>query len=109
MKNDRPLPGQQDVPTTPPPIVAQSAAPAAPPRSSPLPLMVPVERTIHNLSHQAPKSEEAVAKIEALRAAAKVVGLEIHEFCPESRERSLALTALEEMLQWSIAAVVRNQ
>lgn len=74
-----------------------------------------------SLSHQAPKldtasGEDQVARIEALRAAAKVFGLAIEEkvgarleatgVAKGSREKSLAITKLEEALMWAVKGIV---
>lgn len=42
---------------------------------------------------------------EGLRLAANVV----NELCPEGREKSLAITKLEEAMMWSNAAIARKQ
>lgn len=66
-------------------------------------------RTIHNLTHHAPKNDDNVKKIEAIRAGAKIFLGTLNENCVDSRELSLALTHLEEVAMWAIASVVRNQ
>lgn len=47
-------------------------------------------------------------KYEALRAKAKELAYLIWESCPESRERALALTSLENSNMWANAAIARN-
>ena len=49
-----------------------------------------------------------VAKCELLRAKAKVVAYAIEGACPSSREKSLAMTKLEEAIMWANAAIARN-
>lgn len=68
-----------------------------------------VERTKHNLSLQRPTTEEVHKDLDHIRDAAKTFAVQIYYACPPSRERELALTALEEATQWAIGAVVRNQ
>ena len=63
----------------------------------------------HNLTLHPPESEIVKIHMDRLRSEAKAFGRSILSFAPESRERSLALTNLEQTLQWSIAAIARNQ
>ena len=58
-----------------------------------------------SLSHQVPGAA-GVKKIEVLREAAKVFAEAIESQTPVSRERSLAITKLEEALMWAIKSVV---
>lgn len=51
-------------------------------------------------------TEETVTKIERLRSDAKRLGLAIFRECPPSRERSLAITALEESVMWGVKSIV---
>ena len=44
-----------------------------------------------------------------LRDAAKELAYLIAENCPESRERSVALTKLEEAIMWANSAIARNE
>lgn len=63
----------------------------------------------HNMTNHPPKDDTVVAIFEGLRYQAKVFGTAILDNCPESRERALALTNLEQALMWAVAAVARNQ
>ena len=47
-------------------------------------------------------------KYEALRKQAKELAYMIWELCPDSREKALALTALENSNMWANAAIARN-
>jgi hypothetical protein len=47
-------------------------------------------------------------KYEALRAKAKELAEMIIEFCPVSREQSVAFTNLETAVFWANAAIARN-
>lgn len=67
------------------------------------------DRTIHNLTLHPPTSPAIGAAMDAVRVASQTMAAAIHLFCPPSRERSLALTALEETVMWGIAAIARNQ
>lgn len=66
-------------------------------------------RIDHNLTNHAPKDDEVVARFESVRAAAKELGYVIDGLCPEGREKSLALTNLEQTVMWAVAAIARNQ
>ncbi len=48
-------------------------------------------------------------KYQALRDKALAFGELIEEFCPHSRERSLAITELEGAVMWANAAIARNE
>ena len=62
----------------------------------------------HNLTNHTP-DEEGIKSIEALRAKAKEFGRLINEVCPNSREKSLAQTNLEQALMWANASLPRHQ
>lgn len=61
-----------------------------------------------NFSYHAPK-EGQPAKYEALRDKAKELAYLIDELVPGSREKSLALTNLEQSVFWANAAIARNE
>lgn len=63
------------------------------------------EALARSLTNQTPTAEQ-VERIEAIRTAARDLGAEVLERCPFSRERSLALTHLEETTMWAVKAVV---
>ena len=67
------------------------------------------EQVMRNLTNHPPTSGEVVEKFEQVRMFAKYLGVAILEECPESRERSLALTKLEETVMWAVASIARNQ
>ena len=48
-------------------------------------------------------------RYEQIRADAKVLALTIQECCPESREKSLALTNLQQAVMWANAAIAINE
>lgn len=54
-------------------------------------------------------STEGIANIEHLRAQAKNMATSILKVCPNGREKSLALTALESALYSAIASIARKQ
>lgn len=61
----------------------------------------------NNFSYHAPQEGQA-EKYETLRSKAKELAYLIDELCPNSREKSLAMTKLEESNMWANAAIARN-
>lgn len=45
----------------------------------------------------------------AIRDTALTFAIMLNDLCPESREKSLAITKLEEAVMWAIAAIARNE
>jgi hypothetical protein len=58
-------------------------------------------------TYHAPKQEQIV-KYDSIRATAKAFAQVVDDQCPESREKSLAFTKLEEAVMWANAAIARN-
>lgn len=58
-------------------------------------------------SYHAPKSSQP-AMYEVIRTEAKVFAKVLDALCPESREKSLAFTALEEAVMWANASIARR-
>lgn len=61
----------------------------------------------NNFSYHAPSITQQVT-YEWLRAAFKSLAYDIELSCPESREKALAMTNLEQSLSWANAAIARN-
>ena len=61
-----------------------------------------------NFSYHAP-TEEQVDRFETIRNGAKSLAAYVNEYCPDSREKSLAITKLEEFVMWANASVARNE
>ena len=61
----------------------------------------------NNFSYHAPKEGQA-EKYTEIRERAKELAYLIDEVCPGSREKSLAMTKLEEAVMWANASVARN-
>ena len=59
-------------------------------------------------SYHAPKGDQP-DRYEAIRGNAKQFAMLIDMVCPESRERSLAHTKLEEAVMWANASIARNE
>ena len=62
-----------------------------------------------NLTNHPPVSETVVGRFESIRVQAKRFATEIDQECPDSREKSLAFTNLEQSVMWAIASIARNQ
>lgn len=58
--------------------------------------------------HHPPQGTQS-GKYLALRDSGKYVAALIFRHCPDSRERSLALTKLEEAIMWANASIARNE
>lgn len=65
------------------------------------------ERIENAYTYHAPK-EGQVEKYQRIRAKAKELAYLIDEECPDSREKSLAMTKVEEATMWANASVARN-
>ena len=61
-----------------------------------------------NFSYHAPK-EDQPQRYEAIRCKAKMLTAYINEYCPDSREKSLAITKIEEAVMWANASIARNE
>lgn len=65
-------------------------------------------RVARSMTNHTP-SDEAIDKIENLRAQAKAFAYELIISVEPSRERSLALTHLEDAVMWGVKAIVLEQ
>lgn len=61
----------------------------------------------NNFTYHPPKGDQPELYIR-LRDEAKALAYSINSICPESREKSLALTKLEESIMWANASIARN-
>jgi hypothetical protein len=66
------------------------------------------QRTIWNMTSHTPSPAD-IRKIELLRTDFKVSAGGVIKFCPDGRERSLALTHLEQALMWAVAGIARKE
>lgn len=67
-----------------------------------------VERIANDFTYHPPK-EDQIPRYNTLREIARAFAAEILENCPPSRERSLAITKLEEATMWANASIARNE
>ena len=58
-------------------------------------------------TYHAPKDGQP-ERYEAIRHIARDFAMRINDLCPESREKSLAVTKLEESVMWANASIARN-
>lgn len=61
-----------------------------------------------NFTYHAPQ-EGQPEKYEAIRDLALTTAKFINDVCPDSREKSLSMTKLEEAVMWANAAIARNE
>ena len=59
-------------------------------------------------TYHAPNDSQT-AKYVVIRSSAKLLALTFDELCPDSREKSLAMTKLEEAVMWANASIARNE
>ena len=52
---------------------------------------------------------DQLPRYKEIRDAARGFAVDIMTFCPPSRERSLALTNLDQVVMWANAAIARNE
>jgi len=64
------------------------------------------EQIEHAFRYHPPKPE-MVGRYQALRELARRLAVGIEELCPEGREKSLAVTRVEEAVMWANAAIAR--
>lgn len=62
----------------------------------------------NRFTYHSPKGDQN-QRYESLRGTAKVLAELIESYCPESREKSLAFTKLEEAIMWANASIARNE
>ena len=62
----------------------------------------------NNFSYHEPKDDQP-ERYENIRNKAKMLVAYINEYCPDSREKSLAMTKLEEAVMWANASIARTE
>lgn len=61
-----------------------------------------------NFTYYAPKGDQP-QRYATIREIAKGLAQFIDDHCPDSREKSIAFTKLEESVMWANAAIARNE
>jgi hypothetical protein len=67
-----------------------------------------IEQIENNFSYHKPTGDQQ-ERYTALRSKAKELAYLIEELTPHSREKSLAMTKLEESVMWANASIARNE
>ena len=62
----------------------------------------------NNFTYHAPKGDQ-LERYEQIRRFAREFAHTINNFCPDSREKSIALTNLETAVMWVNASIARNE
>lgn len=62
----------------------------------------------NNFTYHAPE-EDQIARYTEIRQNAKLTAELFDKLCPDSREKSLAMTKLEEAVMWANASIARNE
>lgn len=65
------------------------------------------EKIENNFRYHSPKASQT-EKYKAIRDLAKGFAIFIDEVCPDSREKSLSITNLEQAVMWANASIARN-
>ena len=65
-------------------------------------------RLAKDFTYHPPKADQ-VPRYNEIRSQAEAFAAGLMQMCPPSRERSLALTALEEAVMWANASIARNE
>lgn len=65
------------------------------------------ERIENNFTYHRPSGDQP-ERYERIRAKAKELAYLIDELCPDSREKSLAMTQLEDAVMWANASIARS-
>ena len=67
------------------------------------------QKTIDNNFTYHPPKEKQLIKYNAIRNQAKYLAGMILDYCPDSRERSIAITNIEQCVFWANASIARNE
>ena len=67
-----------------------------------------IEELESRFTYHAP-NEDQIERYDLFRKMALNFALIVLRFCPESREKSLAMTKIDEAVMWANAAIARNE
>lgn len=63
----------------------------------------------NRFDYHPPKDDETRQAHETVRAELRAVAYALDSLCPDGREKSLAITKLEEAMMWANAAIARSE
>ena len=63
----------------------------------------------NRFTHHPPRDHEQADKYAEIRRAGYAMAFEVNNLAPDSREKSLAITRIEEAVMWANAAIARNE
>ena len=66
------------------------------------------EEVAKRFTYHAPKAGQP-ERYESIRAKARELAEMLNAECPESREKSLAMTKLDEVIMWANASIARHE
>jgi hypothetical protein len=66
------------------------------------------EDIANRFTYHSPTADQ-IPKYEEIRAAGRELANLLNDLCPEGREKSLAITHLEETVMWANAAIARQK
>lgn len=67
------------------------------------------EEIDHRFTYHPPEGKAQVQKYTELRAGARGFAKLVNKHCPDGREKSLAITKIEEAVMWANASVAREE
>lgn len=67
-----------------------------------------IDKIRNNFTYHPPKDGQS-EKYHILRESAFHIACQIEKYCPDSREKSLAFTNLEQCIMWANASIARNE
>ncbi len=66
------------------------------------------EQIVNTFTYHKPFGDQP-QKYEVIRSQAKVLAGILNDLCPESREKSLAFTSLQQAIMWANASIAINE
>lgn len=70
--------------------------------------MIEADKLVNAFTYHPPVGDQ-VDRYREIRQCGHTVAILINNLCPDSREKSLAITKLEEAVMWANAAIARNE
>lgn len=66
------------------------------------------QELINRFTYHTPRDDQT-ARYEAIRRQGRELAIDFDNWCPDSREKSVAMTKLEEAVMWANASIARNE